>query len=87
VLNIRGGAVDLRTGKLRPHDRADGMTKIATAVPQGDCPTWQQFLATVTGDDPQIQACLARMVGYALTGITGTGDHLLSRSEGREACA
>jgi putative DNA primase/helicase len=70
ALNTRGGAVDLRTGKLRPHDRADGMTKIAPAVPQGDCPTWRQFLATVTGDDPQIQAYLARMVGYALTGVT-----------------
>jgi P4 family phage/plasmid primase-like protien len=70
ALNTPGGAVDLRTGKLRPHDRADGMTKIATAVPQGDCPTWRQFLATVTGDDPQIQAYLARMVGYALTGVT-----------------
>jgi putative DNA primase/helicase len=46
------------------------MTKIATAVPQGDCPTWRRFLATVTGDDPQIQAYLARMVGYALTGVT-----------------
>jgi putative DNA primase/helicase len=34
ALNAPGGAVDLRTGKLRPHDGADCMTKITTAVPQ-----------------------------------------------------
>ena len=71
VLNTPGGVVDLRTGALRPHDRADQMTKIATATPQGDCPTWRQFLATVTGNDPELQAYLARVVGYALTGVTG----------------
>ena len=70
ALNTPGGVIDLRTGALRPHDRADGMTKIATAAPQGDCPTWRQFLATITGNDPQVQAYLARMVGYALTGAT-----------------
>jgi P4 family phage/plasmid primase-like protien len=46
------------------------MTKIATATPKGDCPTWRQFLATVTGNDPQLQAYLARVIGYALTGVT-----------------
>jgi putative DNA primase/helicase len=75
ALNTPGGVVDLRTGVLRPHDRAHHMSKIATATPLGDCPTWRQFLATVTGNDPELQAYLARMVGYALTGVTG--DHAL----------
>jgi putative DNA primase/helicase len=70
ALNTPGGVVDLRTGALRPHNRTDRMTKIATARAQGDCPTWRQFLATVTGSDPQLQAYLARMVGYSLTGVT-----------------
>jgi putative DNA primase/helicase len=70
ALNTPGGVVDLRTGSLRPHDRADHITKIATATPLGDCPTWRQFLATVTANDPELQAYLARMVGYALTGVT-----------------
>jgi putative DNA primase/helicase len=27
------------------------MTKITTATPSGDCPTWRQFLDEVTGGD------------------------------------
>ncbi|MGA4024426.1 phage/plasmid primase, P4 family [Ralstonia nicotianae] len=70
LLNTPGGVVDLKTGRQRPHDRADRMTKITTATPGGDCPTWRQFLAEVTGGDAELQAYLQRMAGYALTGST-----------------
>lgn len=70
ALNTPGGVVDLRTGRLRPYDRADRMTKLATATPRGDCPRWRAFLADVTGDDADLQAYLQRMVGYCLTGST-----------------
>ena len=46
------------------------MTKMATASPVGDCPTWLQFLATVTAGDAELQAYLRRVVGYGLTGTT-----------------
>lgn len=70
LLNTPGGVVDLKTGRMRPHDRADRMTKITTATPSGDCPTWKQFIDEVTGGDKELQAYLQRMVGYALTGST-----------------
>ncbi|MDB0529837.1 phage/plasmid primase, P4 family [Ralstonia solanacearum] len=70
LLNTPGGVVDLRTGRQRAHDRDDRMTKITTATPGGDCPTWRQFLAEVTGGDAELQAYLQRMAGYALTGST-----------------
>ncbi len=70
LLNTPGGVVDLRTGRLRAHDRADRMTKITTATPAGDCPTWRRFLAEVTGDDADLQAYLQRVSGYCLTGST-----------------
>lgn len=70
LLNTPGGIVDLRTGRIRPHDRRDRTTKITTATPKGDCPTWRQFLDEVTGGDKELQAYLQRMVGYALTGST-----------------
>ncbi|WP_054284885.1 phage/plasmid primase, P4 family [Gulbenkiania mobilis] len=70
LLNTPGGVVDLGTGRLRAHDRADRMTKITTATPGGDCPTWRQFIAEVTGGDAALQAYLQRMAGYALTGST-----------------
>jgi len=70
LLNTPGGVVDLRTGRQRGHDRGDRMTKITTASPAGDCPTWRQFLSEVTGADAALQAYLQRMAGYALTGST-----------------
>ncbi|MDA8327542.1 MAG: phage/plasmid primase, P4 family [Betaproteobacteria bacterium] len=70
ALNTPGSVVDLKTGRSRPHDRADRMTRITTATPRGDCPTWRKFLDEVTGGDPALQAYLQRMAGYALTGST-----------------
>jgi putative DNA primase/helicase len=70
LLNTPGGVVDLKTGRQRPHDRADRMTKITTATPNGVCPIWRQFLAEVTGGDADLQAYLQRMAGYTLTGST-----------------
>lgn len=46
------------------------MTKITTATPQGDCPTWMSFLKEVTRSDGELMAYLQRMAGYCLTGIT-----------------
>ncbi len=70
LLNTPGGVVDLKTGRNRPHDRADRMTRITTATPRGDCPTWRKFLDEVTGGDKALQDYLQRMAGYALTGST-----------------
>lgn len=70
LLNTPAGIVDLRSGAINRHDRALAMTRLAAAAPAGDCPTWQRFLATVTGGDAELQAYLARVVGYCLTGVT-----------------
>lgn len=70
ALNTPGGVVDLRTGRMRPHRRDDRMTKVTTATPQGDSPTWRAFLADVTGGDAELIAYLQLMVGYCLTGVT-----------------
>ena len=72
LINTPGGVVDLRTGRMRPHDRADRMTKIASAtlVPGSTCPTWLRFLDQVTGGDVELQSYLQRVFGYCLTGAT-----------------
>lgn len=70
ALNTPHGIVDLRDGALRRHARGEHMTKLTTASPQGDCPTWRHFLADVTGDDIDLAKYLQRVVGYCLTGVT-----------------
>ena len=77
LLNTPGGMVDLRTGRLRPHQPTDYMTKITAAAPASgaECPLWHRFLDRVTGADADLQAFLQRITGYALTGITE--DHAL----------
>lgn len=70
LLNTPGGIVNLRTGRLRPHDRAERMTKTAQATPRGECPRWQAFLADITANDESLQKYLQRVAGYCLTGAT-----------------
>ena len=70
LLNTPGGVIDLKTGRMRPHQPDDYMTKITAAAPSRACstPTWLGFLDRVTGGDGELIAFLQRMVGYALTG-------------------
>ena len=77
LLNVVNGTLDLRTGNLHPHDRADLMTKLAPVVydPDADCPRWLDFLRVVTGGDRDLQDFLRRLVGYSLTG--SVQDHVL----------
>lgn len=70
LINTPAGILDLRRGALQAHDPALCMTKIASASPKDDCPTWLAFLATVTGGDAELQSYLQRMAGYCLTGVT-----------------
>ena len=62
--------VDLRTGEQYAPRPTDYCTKAAPVAPGGDCPLWRAFLAHVTGGDEELQAYLARVVGYWLTGHT-----------------
>lgn len=70
LLNTPSGVIDLRTGRLRPHDPGYYCTKQTAVGPGGDCPTWHAFLERVTGGDKELTAFIQRMAGYALTGDT-----------------
>jgi putative DNA primase/helicase len=72
VLNVLNGTLDLRTGTLRPHDRADLITKLAPVEyrPGCRCERLERFLASACGGDPALVAFLQVVAGYTLTGDT-----------------
>lgn len=70
LLSFRNGTVDLRTGKMREHDKADMLTYRLTIdyVPDALCPRWESFLAEIFPENPELPAYIQRMVGYGITG-------------------
>jgi putative DNA primase/helicase len=83
LLNFLNGTVDLRTGKLRPHQRKDFITKLIhyDYRPSAPCPLWLRFLDQIMGGGPDASAgkleraqrlmdYLQRAFGYSLTGNT-----------------
>jgi putative DNA primase/helicase len=77
LLNTPGGMVDLRDGRLRPHDPGDFLTRMTRVSPRMGCPGWMKFLDRVTGGDRELQAYLARCAGYSLTGFSNARALLL----------
>jgi putative DNA primase/helicase len=73
LLTVLNGTIDLRTGKLREHRRADLITKLAPVEyhPAARSDLWQRFLLEATGEHDALAAFLRRAVGYSLTGDTG----------------
>ncbi|MEN9645473.1 MAG: hypothetical protein RL238_2142 [Actinomycetota bacterium] len=77
LLPVLSGTIDLRTGRLVPHDRRHRFTYVlpvsytdpeaGTAVPE--CPRWEAFLESVQ-PDPEVRAWLQRWAGYGATGDT-----------------
>jgi len=72
LFNVANGTIDLRTGKLRRHDPADLITKLAPVeyAPEAKCPTWDAFLSQAQGGNDEMLAFLHRARGYLLTGLT-----------------
>lgn len=70
LLNVANGAVDLRTGTLRPHNRADLITRLAPAAfdARARAPRFDSFLAEIL-PDPEVRAFLQRWAGYAATAV------------------
>ena len=69
LFNFANGTLDLRTLKMRPHDPADRITKVARAAydPKAVGTTWNTFLVKVMPDQEN-REYLRRVVGVALLG-------------------
>ncbi len=74
-LNMPSGIQNLLVNESLPHEKTRYMTKITAASYGNECPVWLKFLSDVTAGDEDLQNYLARVAGYALTGITS--EHVL----------
>lgn len=72
ALNTQTGIVDLRTGKMRPHDPAALCTRITRAgvEPQRGAALWAGFIKDITQGDDAVAAYLQRVAGYCALGVT-----------------
>jgi len=78
LLGTPGGTVDLRTGRLRPADPDDMITRltavapvpIETFDPERDCPLWMAFRRQALNDDAEAIRFLQQWFGYSLTAVT-----------------
>lgn len=77
LFNCDNGVIDLKTGKLHPHNRELMMTKISPVKydSEADCPTWIQFLNDIFQDEQgnvkqDTIEFLQKAAGYSLTGST-----------------
>jgi putative DNA primase/helicase len=70
ALNVLNGTLDLRTGKLNPHDRADYITKLAPVAYNlaANAPTWDRLLTGMWDGDMELIGWNQRFAGYAATG-------------------
>jgi putative DNA primase/helicase len=70
ALNCQNGTLDLRTGKLRAHEPANLITRLAPVEydPEADCPRFTQFLKETL--DEAVIPFIKRYSGYTATGIT-----------------
>lgn len=69
LLNVPNGTLDLRSSELRPHDRADMITKRAPVEydPDATAPAWTAFLERIL-PDPEVRRFVQLAAGYSLTG-------------------
>lgn len=72
LFNLVNGTLNLHTGKLQPHNRADLISNLVDIAfdPDAECELWDAFLSRVLDQNEDLCAYLRRFVGYLLVGDT-----------------
>lgn len=71
ALNTPNGIIDLREGRVIPHDIEKYITKLTGAgISESDCPQWKTFLDTIFCGDREMIRYIQKAVGYSLSGST-----------------
>ena len=71
LLNVKNGTLNLKTGKLTPHDPAQNLSKLAGTAfePGATCPKFLKFLDMIFEGDQDIISYTQRAFGYSMTGL------------------
>lgn len=72
LLGLLNGTLDLTTGKVREPDKDDYITQVAAVSfdEKATCLIWEETLASIFQDNPEIVPYLQRVFGYCLSGLT-----------------
>lgn len=70
LLNCKNGTLDLRSGKLHNHDRAELLTHLLPIDynPGAPAPRWLRFIDEIFAGDKSLVGFMQRAIGYSLTG-------------------
>ncbi|MBO0778315.1 MAG: hypothetical protein J2P37_05755, partial [Ktedonobacteraceae bacterium] len=85
LLNVANGTLDLRTGKLSPHDPAHLLTRCCPIAydQEARSPQWLSFLEACLDNEPEFRRYLQVAAGYSLTGSTQQDAFFLLHGPGR----
>jgi putative DNA primase/helicase len=72
LFNVQNGYLELKTGKLKDHDKNKYFTKISSVeyTDKIDCPLWLDFLNQIFNEDKPLINYIQRSIGYSLSGST-----------------
>jgi len=73
LFNVTNGTLDLRTGELLPHSRADMLTRLVPIVfdTHAKAPLFNAFLQRIFAGNQRMIDYIRKAVGYTLTGDVG----------------
>lgn len=70
LLNCKNGTIDLSTGRLKPHDKEDYITKAVSVNydPDATCPQWEKFLDRIMDNNVDLIRFLRGILNWAIEG-------------------
>jgi putative DNA primase/helicase len=85
LFNMQNGTINLLTGELQPHSRADYLTNISpiTYDKTAECPRWMQFLDEIFIGNKDLIQFVKYALGYSLTTSVKEECFFLCYGEGR----
>lgn len=84
LLNCQNGTIDLRTGELRLHDKADLITQIVAVPykPGTKSALWAEFLRQVFANREDVIGYVKRAIGYSATADQSEGALFFNHGSG-----